>query len=349
MSRTANPYAGQREPLPAEVRRAGFRHEFVDLGAVVLSYLRGPRTGPPLVLIPAQMGTWTTYRKVLRPLSRHFEVFVIEVRGHGNSSWTPGDYSWSSCGDDLRQFLATVVGRPAVIAGNSSGGVLALWCAAEAPEWTAAVVFEDPPLFSAEMPRFRDQDRFVHQGLQHVVQVLDGSCRLADYFRGLELPVSERRTKRLPAWFVDRLDRAVARYEDRHPGRPSGVDAWWAPNALDDLVRSLSMFDPRFAQAFVDGHFFAGFSHETALDRVRCPVLLLHGRWRRLPGHGLVGAMDDDDAERVCRLAPQTVYRRIEANHVLHRYRPRQYVRAIRQFLVGAPRRSRPEPAGTGG
>lgn len=128
MSRTTNPYGGLREPLPGAVSRAGFRHEFLDLDGVVLSYLRGPQSGPPLVLIPAQMGTWTTYRKVLQPLARHFEVFVVELRGHGNSSWTRGDYSWDTCGRDLRQFLATVVGRPAVIAGNSSGGVLALWC-----------------------------------------------------------------------------------------------------------------------------------------------------------------------------------------------------------------------------
>jgi pimeloyl-ACP methyl ester carboxylesterase len=256
------------------------------------------------------------------------------VRGHGNSSWTPGDYTWDSVGGDLRLFLERVVRQPALVSGNSSGGVLALWLAARAPELVSGIVLEDAPIFSVEMPRFAERDRFVYQGLKHFVDVLGDSehRRLADYFRGQGLPVSARRTKRMPGWFVDVLDRKVTRYEREHPGEPSGVSAWWLPGSMSDLFRSLSMFDPDFARAFVDGRFYGDFSHEAALRAVRCPVLLLHATWHRYRKWGLVGAMDHDDARRVCALVPGTVYRRIPANHVIHRLKPKKFVGAVLDF-----------------
>jgi pimeloyl-ACP methyl ester carboxylesterase len=321
MAAYRNPFEGQTEQLPPTLSELGFLHEFADLDGVTLSYVRGPEAGPPLVLVPAQMGTWTTYAKAMPSLAGRFTVYVVEVRGHGNSSWTPGDYTWDSVGGDLRLFLERVVRRPALVSGNSSGGVLALWLAANAPATISGVVLEDAPVFAVEMPRFAERDRFVYNGLKHIVEVLgDREHRhLADYFRGQGLPVSERRTKRLPNWFVNVLDRKVTRYERDHPGQPSGVSAWWLPQSMGDLFRSLSMFDPDFARAFVDGRFYGDFSHEAALQAVRCPLLLLHANWRRFDKYGLVGALDDDDARRVCALVPGTDYRRIPANHVIHR------------------------------
>lgn len=329
-----NPFEGQHDALPAAVERAGFAHRTTDLDGVRIHYVRGPGAGPPLVLLPAQMGTWLTYARVLPALAARFEVFAVDVRGHGNSSWTPGDYCWSSVGRDLRLFLERVVSRPAIVAGNSSGGIIALWAAANAPALVDRIVLEDAPVFSVEQPRFAERDRFVYKGLEHAVGVLGDreGRRLADYFRGQALPVSERRSKRMPDWFVEVLDRRVRRYEAAHPGQPSGLDAWWLPAALGELFRSLSMFDPDFARAFVDGRFYEQFSHEQALRATTCPILLLHATWHRYPAHGLVGAMDDDDARRVQQLAPQTRYVRIEANHVVHRYRPEQFVAEVTRF-----------------
>jgi pimeloyl-ACP methyl ester carboxylesterase len=332
---TRNRFEGFADTLPREIADAGFRQQFVPVGDVTLSTVGAPRTGrPPLVLVPAQMGTWRTYAPVMVPLQRHFDVTVVEVRGHGASTWTTGDYSWDSVGGDLARLIQEHVGEPAVISGNSSGGILALWCAARMPESTTAIVLEDAPVFSAELPRFRDRDRFVYRGLEHIASELGDPAHrnLADYFRGLELPVNARRTKRMPEWFVRVMERSLARHAAKHPGEPAGLDTWWLPPALSDLYRSLDMFDPDFARAFVDGRFYGDFDHADALRAVRCPILLLHADWKRLPEHGLVGALDDDDARRVQELAPQTVYERIPANHVIHRYRPREFVRALTEF-----------------
>jgi hypothetical protein len=50
------------------------------------------------------------------------------------------------------------------------------------------------------------------------------------------------------------------------------------------------------------------------------------------PHDGLVGAMDDQDAARIMQLVPHARYQRIPANHVIHFFKPRQYVKALNNF-----------------
>lgn len=304
-------------------------------GDVELNYVMGPDNGPPLVLVPAQMGTWESYQRVLVPLSSIFQVFSIDLRGHGKSQWATGSYSFAHIGADMSSFLEDVVKRPAIIAGNSSGGLVALWLAANRPHLVSGIVFEDAPLFSAEMPRFRDHDRFVYQGLQHTVDAIGNvkQRNLADYFQGVTLPVQNgRRVRRVPNWFITIMTVIIRRYEARHPGQP--VDIRFFPLSLRLLIKSLSTFDPDFARAFVDGRIYHGLDHAEALKRVTCPVLVLHADWFRHPAWGLVGAMDDQDAARVLALVPTAQYKKIPANHVIHFFKPHEFVREIVTFAA---------------
>jgi pimeloyl-ACP methyl ester carboxylesterase len=321
---------------PKRVRAAGFEERRFDAGDALINYVVGPDNGPPLVLVPAQTGMWESYQRVLPLLSKRFRVYAIDVRGHGKSSWTPGAYSWKHIGADMTAFLTDVVRTPAIISGNSSGGLIALWCAANLPDRVAGVVLEDSPVFSAEMPRFRDRDRFVYKGLQHLVDTLgDLEHRdLADYLRDQTVPVSETRERRVPAWFVSWLSKRLKAFQTRHPGEP--VDIGYFPLTMRLLFKSLSMFDPDFARAFVDGRFYEGLDHAEALERVRCPLLVLHADWHRFPQHGLVGAMDDDDAARIKQLVPHSEYERIPANHVIHMFKPERFVEAVSAFGVRA-------------
>jgi pimeloyl-ACP methyl ester carboxylesterase len=322
------------------VSRAGFHERLFDTGAVRINYVEGPDNGPPLVLVPAQTGTWESYVRVLPQLSKDYRVYAIDVRGHGKSSWTPGEYSWRHIGADLAAFLRDVVREPAVVGGNSSGGLIALWCAANLPELTAGAIVEDAPVFSAELPRFRDRDKFVYRGLAHLVETLgDLEHRdLADYLRQT-LPLSETREKRVPEWFVGWLSRRIKAFQERHPGQP--VDIGWFPTTLRLLLKSLSTFDPDFARAFVDGRFYDGLDHTEALKRVECPMLVLHANWRRLSQHGLVGAMDDEDAARIRELVPHSRYVRVAANHVIHMFQPKRYVAEVRAFYSSIAEKSK--------
>ena len=108
----------------------GFTERSYKIDDVTLNYVVGPDSGPPLLLIPGQMESWQGYKRVLPELSTRFHIFVPDLRGHGKSTWTPGRYSYNICGNDLKQFIRQVIQKPAYVAGLSSGGVLAIWLAA---------------------------------------------------------------------------------------------------------------------------------------------------------------------------------------------------------------------------
>jgi pimeloyl-ACP methyl ester carboxylesterase len=130
-----------------------YPEQLVDLGEVRLNYATaGDPSLPPLLLIPGQTESWWGYEQALPLLAERFRCYAVDLRGQGRSSWTPGRYSLDNMGNDLVRFIDTVIGRPTLISGLSSGGVLAAWLSAYArPGQVIAAVWEDPPLFSSEL------------------------------------------------------------------------------------------------------------------------------------------------------------------------------------------------------
>ena len=130
-----------------------YPEQLVDLGEVRLNYATvGDPSLPPLLLIPGQTESWWGYEQALPILAEQFCCYAVDLRGQGRSSWTPGRYSLDNMGNDLVRFIDTVIGRPSLVSGLSSGGVLAAWlCAYARPGQVIAAVWEDPPLFSSEL------------------------------------------------------------------------------------------------------------------------------------------------------------------------------------------------------
>lgn len=125
----------------------------VDLGEITMNYAEAGDPGRPAVLlIPEQTGSWWSYEEAMGLLAEHFHVYAVDLRGQGRSSWTPKRYSLDNFGNDLVRFMALVVRRPVVVAGNSSGGVLAAWLSAYSmPGQIRGVLCEDPPFFASEL------------------------------------------------------------------------------------------------------------------------------------------------------------------------------------------------------
>ena len=87
---------------------------------------------PALLLIPGQTESWWGYEAAMPLLAERFQVFAVDLRGQGRSTRTPGRYTLDNIGNDLVRFLDVVIGRPAIVSGLSSGGVLAAWLSAYA-------------------------------------------------------------------------------------------------------------------------------------------------------------------------------------------------------------------------
>lgn len=314
------------------LKSAGLEDRFFDAGEVNLHYVVGPKNGPPLVLIPGQGLSWESYQRVLAPLSKDFHVFAVDVRGHGQSGWTTGRYNFPAMGADLQKLLEEVVRRPALVSGNSSGGLIALWLAAYAPDRVRGILLEDTPVFSAEWPRLRD-DCWVYRIFQRSAETI-GSQQgrdLAGFFKGMEIPLEgKQKVIQFPTWLTGVMSALIRFHQWRYPGRP--VDIALLPPLARMMIKSLSEYDPDFTRAFVEGRGCAGFSHAEALSRVKCPLLVLHANGFRHPEFGLVGAMDGQDLDRLKALAPHAQYQRIVSGHMIHFERPKQYTQTVRAF-----------------
>lgn len=94
---------------------------------------------PPLLLIHGFGASTDHWRKNIAELKNHFQVWAIDLLGFGRSAKPDWTYSAQVWREQLRDFIAQVVGRPVVLAGNSLGGYAALCVAAKHPEWVKGV------------------------------------------------------------------------------------------------------------------------------------------------------------------------------------------------------------------
>ncbi|KXH72353.1 MAG: hypothetical protein AM326_11225 [Candidatus Thorarchaeota archaeon SMTZ-45] len=309
-----------------------FEEKRFNTGELEINYVAGPNNSPSLVLIPGQGADWTNYRKVLPLLSEKFHVYAIDVRGHGKSDWATGDYSFTSIGRDMTAFLQSVVKEPTIISGNSSGGLIALWLAANRPGLVKGIIMEDPPLFSADWPRIKE-DSYVYYVLQVTVEMSKelhesrSISGLARMFMKIKRPLPNGKIRSVPrsaTYFISFLIRVSQKLR----GKPS------LPGSFRKIVEVLVDFDADFSQAWVDGRIYEGLNHADALKQAECPMILLHANWLRHPDYGLVGAMDDNDAALARELAPEMLFKRIDSDHVIHSHNPDLYIRAVEEFMT---------------
>ena len=306
--------------------RTGFSDEILHIEERKLHYVVGLDNGLPLVLIPGQGLSWESYKRSLPLLSKDFQVYAVDVRGHGKSSWTPGQYNIPHMGKDIASLLEKVIKSPSIISGNSSGGLIALWLAANMPKYVLGIILEDAPVFSSEWPRLRD-DCWVYQVFKRNSETIgspDGRD-LAGFFKTIQVPVEgKQKVIQFPNSIGNIMAGMIRLYQWLRPGKP--VDIPILPPEVRLIIKCLSEYDPGFTRAFVDGSGCEGFSHGEALKKVKCPMLVLHANSFRDKKYGLVGSMDEIDVCELLTLVPHCEYKRIASGHMIHFEKPKEFV-----------------------
>lgn len=94
----------------------------------------------------------------LPDLSAHFRVLRYDIRGHGASAATPGDYTMQQLGNDALAVADALGIERFAFCGLSLGGMIGLWLAAHAPaRLTAAVLANTSARPGAERMEARRQ------------------------------------------------------------------------------------------------------------------------------------------------------------------------------------------------
>lgn len=301
-----------------------FDEHIVDLGEVRMNYaVAGDPKLPALLLIPSQSESWWGYEQVMPLLAERFQVFAIDLRGQGRSTWTPGRYTLDTFGADLVRFVDLAIQRPTYVSGMSSGGVLAAWlCAFAKPGQIRGGIWEDAPFFASEKNPRTGQSVDQGMGLTFALwnKYLGDQWSLGDWDgmqRALPTVMPRSTLQGLAKMFPIPADAP----------RPVGPP------------QNMKEYDPEWGKAFVSGSASASCDHENMLLHVKVPVLITH-HFRQVDEHTgrLTGGMSDLQAQRVRELVTaagqRVAYRSFpEMGHSMHRQDPVLYADTVIEWV----------------
>lgn len=118
----------------------------------------GNEDAPPLLLLHGGHDHCRSWDWIAKELSKDWHVVCPDLRGHGDSQWSPdGDYSRSAFVYDLAQFIHQKKLAPLKIMCHSFGGIISLCYAGAFPETVSGILNIEGLGYSDEYQQLRDQ------------------------------------------------------------------------------------------------------------------------------------------------------------------------------------------------
>ncbi len=151
------------------IRLQGFRREFVEAAGSWQHYYVSPGKGslPPVVVVHGLSGDATDLAPMFGILRKHFSrVMIPDLPGHGRSQVPVGGMKSAPILETFAGGLDQMIKEPAIILGNSLGGLATIRYANHSPEKVKGIVLYSPG--GAQMSlrellifksKFRNRDR----------------------------------------------------------------------------------------------------------------------------------------------------------------------------------------------
>lgn len=279
-------------------------HRFVSQ-RLAMHYLDWGNPGAPLlVLVHGGRDHAHNWDWVARELRDEWHVICPDLRGHGDSAWSPdGSYSMPFFVSDLAQLIHQSSDGPVSIVAHSLGGAIALRFAGLYPECVRRLA--------------------VIEGLG--ISVLDQKPTTPVAERWREW-IGERRmlSARMPHRYTS-LDQAFARMREANPHlSPDRIHHLTVHGTLRNEDGSYSWKFDNYVRSALPMGITDDELHEL-WHNVECPVWLVHGAdsWARHPG--------EDGRSGYFKQAQVTSYER--AGHWVHHDRFDDFVVDLRAFL----------------
>src|SRR5947209_15592740 len=130
--------------MPRPTSSSRFEHHTIAT-SVPLHYVEIPSEGRPLLLLHGIGMDWRVWQATSRRLSPTFHLYMLDLRGHGESGKPAHGYSLAHYAADIEDFIDELRLEPIVLIGSSLGGAIA--ASVEAPaDLIIHRVLVDPPL-----------------------------------------------------------------------------------------------------------------------------------------------------------------------------------------------------------
>ena len=253
---------GSHPPRPERARALGGYSRWADIdGPVHYLDFGGPAGGPVLVCVHGLDGCAVNWAAIAPLLTGRFRVLAPDLAGHGLTRSAGRSASVAANQVLLHRFIEAVRGVPALLMGNSMGGMISLLEAAANPGAVAGLILVDPALpFAPAWPDPMVVAQFALFATPWVGQLLMS--------RGRQLPPEAAVTRLLSLCCADAArvsPDVVAQHVEvaRRRAEFSGAERD-VSTALRSVVRTAG--------------YGTGHAYRRAVGSVGQPVLLLHGR-----------------------------------------------------------------------
>jgi len=135
-------------------------------------YLRYGGKGRPVVIVPGITSPAVTWGFVAEQLGRHFDTYVLDVRGRGLSESSDTlDYGLDACARDVGAFAEALGLQGYALVGHSMGARIGIRAARLCPAGLERLVLIDPPVsgpgrraYPANLPWYIDSIRLMRDG-----------------------------------------------------------------------------------------------------------------------------------------------------------------------------------------
>lgn len=186
------------------------KQHLLDVGnGVQVNYFDTGGPGLPVVILHGLAGSATEFFATARALTG-FRTILVELRGHGRSTTSPGDLSREAFVADVVHVIETAVAAPVALVGQSMGGHTAMLVAAKRPDLVSRLVLLESGA----------------GGSSHVENM-----QLGEFFRSWPVPFSSRPASRdflgpgplAEAWAADLEEKTGGYWPRFHPDVMVGI------------------------------------------------------------------------------------------------------------------------------
>jgi len=253
----------------------GFAEKMFSGSEIPLNYAEGPANGPPLLLLHGLTRDWRSFSVLIPELSSRFQVFALDLRGHGQSGHVAGAYRISQFARDIIEFVNLQLPEGTAIFGHSLGAMAAMKVAASGECRVKALILGDtmitPESFRRSLyaPLFRQLHALLLRPGNSQQTLASAMGTIAIPVPGFEEPIP-----------IEEL-----------PGN--------TPRVLSEWARCAQRTDPDAIAMTIDGRAFDSWDPEQTLPQISCPTLLLQGNPE------LDALLSDADVKLALRLLPE--------------------------------------------